>query len=157
MKIRRSGTVFSHLPSISAACGYFVGALCFVLLGSLGIEPKFGGSVTGLCRTLLVRAAFFIIIYIGSFSRHGTAVCSLLFLTVGVGAGYSSAYLLGVYPERLLLYFLHTALSVLELIMMTSAFAATSKSVGERCERIFFFLGMVQAAILLFWSAMPLL
>lgn len=157
MKNGRLRRIFAHLPSISAAGGYFVGVLCFVLFGPLGIELSFDGGGAGLCRTLFARAIFFIIIYIGSFSRHGAVICSLLLLAVGVGAGYSSAYLLGMYPERLSLYFLHTGLSVFELIMMTSAASlARTKGARERGEGIFFFLGLVQAAILLFWAILPL-
>lgn len=131
--------------------GYVFGALLCIAVGRLGIKvARESADIDTLCRILLWQAIFFIVILAGGYIGHGRAICAAVLFVRGVLAGYSSTYLLSLQAD--LLYFMHTAMSVLVMTALTSAARVVMEKRGsERVICVFFLIGIVQAAVTVFY------
>lgn len=146
---REKAVKAGHIVVSSAGViGYVFGILLCIAVGRLGIKLSTeSADICSLCRILLWQAVFFIVIM--AVGRK-TAICAAVLFTRGMLAGYSSTYLLNEQAD--LLYFMHTAVSVLVMTALTSA----AKLARERQGRdlyicVFFLIGTTQAAVIVFY------
>lgn len=153
MRNKRKKTIKAGHAVVSTAgvIGYVFGILLCIVIGRAGIKlARESADIDTLCRILLWQAIFFIIILASGHIGHKTAICATALFIRGVLAGYSSTYLLRMQAD--LLYFMHTAVSVLVMTALTSAARVTMEKRGvERAVCVFFLLGITQAAVIVFY------
>lgn len=157
MRNKRKKTIKTGhvVVSTAGASGYVFGILLYIVIGRVGIKlSNESADIGSLCRILLWQAVFFIAILASGYIGHSTAICATVLSIRGMLSGYSSTYLLTLQAD--LLYFMHTAVSVLVMTALTSAARVVEEKSGrERFTCVFFLIGIVQAAVAAFYLIIP--